>query len=76
MDENDLNVTQVGEVWGRFVHRKLSVERCENGYVVKYSVPSGGSDEWNKVSEKRKVFITNSDLLEFIESYFEGEPKP
>ncbi len=34
----DYNVTRIGENWGRASHRKLKVERCENGYIVRHSV--------------------------------------
>ncbi len=65
------DVSEVGEVFGRSVHRRVSVELCENGYVVKYQAVS-----YQKTTERRRVFITNSDMLEFIEGYFSGEPKP
>ena len=75
----DRDVTGIGDVWGKASYRKLSIARCENGYVVKYVVAKpieDVEDRMFRTSEKQKVFITNTDLLEFVEKYFEGEPKP
>jgi hypothetical protein len=70
------DVTQIGENWGQFVHRKLKIERCENGYIVRYSVSSKGDDTYSRIAEKIRVFLTNTDMIEFVERYFEGEPRP
>ena len=75
MDEN-LDVTQIGEVWGKFAHRKAKIERCENGYIMHYSVPSQKVDHYRATADKVRVFLTNNDMLEFLEKYFEGEPRP
>lgn len=72
----DHDVSRIGEVWGRMAHRTLQIERCENGYVVKYKKPSEKPTEYSQTVEARRVFITNADMLEFVERYFEGEPKP
>ena len=74
----DFDVTQgVENVFGRAKHRKLSIERCENGYTVDYeTVNQNPNHEFKRTIKRRKVFITNSDLIEFVELYFTGEPKP
>lgn len=81
--EEDFDVTQHGEEWGRMLHRSLKVKRCENGYIVEYTAPSKEQDHSmatlsyrDTTVQKTRVFLTNTDLLEFVEKYFKGEPKP
>lgn len=72
------DVSEHGEQYGRSSHRKLAIERCENGYIVKYRVvvPEAEKSFYGNLTEKTRVFLTNTDLLEFAEKYFEGEPRP
>ncbi len=76
MVSDNIDVSQVGEQWGRVAHRKASVERCENGYTVDYTRVADEPTEYHRTVKARRVFITNSDMLEFLELYFRGEPKP
>lgn len=79
---NNYDVSQLGEQWGREVHRDMKITRCQNGYMVKYKCQSDRKshpdreDMYPRTKEVTRVFITNSDLFEFVEKYFEGEPKP
>ncbi len=79
-DEDFGDVTQHGEHYGSPTHRTLKVKRCENGYIVEYNTIKEGLTEddpyRNNIIQKTRVFITNSDMLEFAENYFKGEPKP
>ena len=74
----DYEVTQIGEGWSKMMHRQAKIKRCANGYIVEYQRVSGqekGTYGDGTVQETR-VFLTNTDLLEFIEKYFQGEPRP
>lgn len=78
-DRNISKVEEIGEIWARPIHRKASISRCENGYVVKYQMTSSNfrEDQYNpRTVDNQRVFITNDDMLEFIENYFSGEPRP
>jgi len=73
----DCDVSQIGENWNSIVHRKAVISRCANGYIVEYDIRSQEKNSgFFQVVRERRVFITNSDLLEFVEEYFTGEPKP
>lgn len=74
----DFDVTQgIGDAFGRAKHRKLTIERCENGYMIDYETVKEQPDhEFDRTVKRRRVFITNSDLMEFIETYFSDEPRP
>jgi len=56
----------------------ISVDKCENGYVVTYIEPAsrfGGSIaeavvQGEHCMQRRKVFITLEQLLAFVEGYF------
>lgn len=75
MSEENYDVTGVGQdVWGRFCHRGLKIERCENGYIVKYKVPDESNSEFNVTTEKTRVFTNNMDMTEFVKKYFDGCP--
>jgi len=79
MNEDFGDVTQMGEQFGQQLHRSLKVKRCENGYIVEYAAESKKErdDPFQQGTVQRvRVFLTNTDLLEFIEFYFKGEPKP
>lgn len=79
MPEDFGDVTQVGEELGRSLHSSLKIKRCENGYIVEYSTESKQEqrDQYSPSTvQKTRVFLTNTDMLEFIEKYFQGEPKP
>jgi hypothetical protein len=81
-------VSQIGDQWGRMKHRTVKIDRCENGYVVEFDkvvdrkthrdlpMHEYPSPTEQVVSREKRVFITNSDMLEFVEEYFKGEPKP
>jgi hypothetical protein len=77
---DNLDVTQEGEVFGKPAHRSLKIERCENGYLVKYKAvvepDPNAVGRYTNLIEKTRVFLTNTDLLEFVEKYFKGEPRP
>jgi len=74
--DDDLNVSQVGECWGQIKHRSLKINRCENGYIVEFERVSEKDDPHQRTVREKRVFITNSDMVEFVEKYFEGEPRP
>jgi hypothetical protein len=65
----------------------MRIKRCENGYTVEFDKPIVRKQreqlgDYSKdveipgTTRETRVFITNSDLLEFVEEYFKGEPKP
>jgi hypothetical protein len=82
----DLNVTgKIGDLWGRKAHRKASIEKCENGFIVEYDavkvvkVPALSGDMYAKTEEqvrtsrRTRVFILIQDVLEFLNDYFSVE---
>ncbi len=81
-DDEDFGVTKaIGADWGRAKHRKATIERCANGYTVDYEIVTanltkGEYQPQYTSTRERRVFLTNTDLVEFLEKYFSGEPKP
>jgi hypothetical protein len=52
--------------------------------VVKYQIvreapkkdPLSEEEPYGRTVREERVFITNTDLFEFLEGYFKGEPMP
>jgi hypothetical protein len=68
--------------------RWIRIERCSNGYTVKYTEKQwedlqieevGELDELDSawyLYENTKVFICNDDLMDFLDDYFSDQPEP
>jgi len=76
--QEDINVTGQIEGFGRVAHRSAKMDKCENGFIVKYkTVKETKSNkslygDFNTVDATR-VFILLSDALEFLAEYFSVE---
>lgn len=52
--------------------KSMSIEKCENGYLVNYIDQEKRSPWSGEDPHRRKVFINLEQLLAFIEGYLEG----
>jgi len=70
MDE-DRDVTQVADGFGSVQHRSAEIQRCANGYIVRYRlVRQKASSDWNKITSEKRVFLNWEDAGKFLEAYF------
>lgn len=79
---DDNNLTQeVRNDYGNIKHRSVKINRCANGYIVEYALLNPEYDEnsnryQQQVLHETRVFLTNTDLMEWLAGYFPDEPRP
>lgn len=75
----DPNVTGLHDGFGREAKKSLSINHCDNGFIVRYKTvnPSEKGGEFREVTiDRTRVFLDPTALIDFVASYFAGVVKP
>lgn len=59
-----IKVSKFNKVNKNMIYEIGKIEKIENGYIVSY---------WN-AGDKKQIFKTLKEVLEFIEQYYENKP--
>lgn len=74
MNDENFKVAQMGARWKRAPKRKLRIEKCRNGYFVRFEVfwkadrPSFETECYT--IEEAALFHDRKKMLDFLDDYF------